>query len=213
MAVSRKTVTVLFADVADSTGLGERLDPESVRSALGRWFEAAREVIESYGGTVEKFIGDAVMAVFGIPQAHEDDAVRAVSAADRLRVALARLNDELEGERGLRLAIRVGVNTGEVVTGDGGGTLVTGDAVNIAKRLEEAAANGDIIVGEATRVLAQGAASFQQLEPLAAKGKSERVRAWRLEGVDPRRAGFERRFVTRLVGRHDELAQLRQVYA
>ena len=213
MAVSRKTVTVLFADVADSTGLGERLDPESVRSALGRWFEAAREVIESYGGTVEKFIGDAVMAVFGIPQAHEDDAVRAVSAADRLRVALARLNDELEGERGLRLAIRVGVNTGEVVTGDGGGTLVTGDAVNIAKRLEEAAANGDIIVGEATRVLAQGAASFQQLEPLAAKGKSERVRAWRLEGVDPRRAGFERRFVTRLVGRRDELAQLRQVYA
>ena len=198
MAVSRKTVTVLFADVADSTGLGERLDPESVRVALGRWFDVARDVIESHGGTVEKFIGDAVMAVFGIPQVHEDDAVRAVSAADRLRLALARLNDELEGERGLRLAIRVGVNTGEVVTGDGGGTLVTGDAVNIAKRLEEAAVNGEVVVGDATRALALGAASFQQLEPLTVKGKSERLRAWRIEGVDPGRAAFERRFTTRL---------------
>jgi class 3 adenylate cyclase/tetratricopeptide (TPR) repeat protein len=213
MAVSRKTVTVLFADVADSTGLGERLDPESVRDALSRWFEVARAVLERHGGTVEKFIGDAVMAVFGIPQVHEDDALRAVRAADGLRTALARLNDELEGERGLRLVIRVGVNTGEVVAGDGGGTLVTGDAVNTAKRLEEAASNGDVVVGEATRVLARAAASFEQLEPLAAKGKSERVRAWRLIGIDARHPGFERRADTPLVGRKDELERLRQAYA
>src|SRR5438132_3152767 len=213
MAVSRKTVTVLFADVADSTGLGERLDPESVRGALGRWFEAARDVIEGHGGTVEKFIGDAVMAVFGIPQLHEDDAVRAVRAADGLRIRLARLNDELEGERGLRLAIRVGLNTGEVVTGDGSGTLVTGDPVNIAKRLEEGASNGEVVVGEATRILAQAAASFQQLEPLAAKGKSQPIRAWRLIGVDPAHQGFERRFDTPLVGRQDHLEQLRGTYA
>ena len=213
MAVSRKTVTVLFADVADSTGLGERLDPESVRGALGRWFEAARDVIEGHGGTVEKFIGDAVMAVFGIPQLHEDDAVRAVRAADGLRIALARLNDELEGERGLRLAIRVGLNTGEVVTGDGAGTLVTGDAVNIAKRFEEAASSGEVVVGEATRILAQAAASFQQLDPLAAKGKSQPIRAWRLIGVDPNRPGFERRFDTPLVGRQEQLEHLRGTYA
>jgi class 3 adenylate cyclase/tetratricopeptide (TPR) repeat protein len=213
MAVSRKTVTVLFADVADSTRLGERLDPESVRGALGRWFEVASEVIGSHGGTVEKFIGDAVMAVFGIPQLHEDDAVRAVRAADGLRLALARLNDELEGERGLRLAVRVGVNTGEVVTGDGAGTLVTGDAVNVAKRLEESAANGDVVVGEPTRVLAREAAHFEQLAPLEAKGKSEPVRAWRLVGVDPWSPGFERRLGTPLVGRQDELQTLRDAYA
>src|SRR5204863_6565732 len=94
MAVSRKTVTVLFADVADSTGLGERLDAEAVRRALGRWFELAREIIERHGGTVEKFIGDAVMAVFGVPQLHEDDAVQAVRAADELLVRLAELNEE-----------------------------------------------------------------------------------------------------------------------
>src|SRR6266700_509544 len=108
MAVARKTVTVLFADVADSTGLGERLDPESVRSALARWFDVARSVLERHGGTVEKFIGDAVMAVFGVPRLHEDDAVRALRAAAELRIALERLNDELEREHGIKLAVRIG---------------------------------------------------------------------------------------------------------
>src|SRR5439155_685305 len=141
MAVSRRTVTVLFADVADSTPLGERLDPETVRQVMSRWFERMSEVLERHGGTVEKFIGDAVMAVFGIPDLHEDDALRAVRAATELRVALAQLNEELERELGVRIGIRVGVNSGEVVAGDGTGgqMLVTGDPVNVAKRLEEAA--------------------------------------------------------------------------
>ena len=117
MAVSRRTVTVLFADVADSTPLGERLDPETLRQVMSRWFERMSEVLVRHGGTVEKFIGDAVMAVFGIPELHEDDALRAVRAATELRAALAKLNDELESELGVHIGIRVGVNTGEVVAG------------------------------------------------------------------------------------------------
>ena len=129
MAVSRRTVTVLFADVADSTPLGERLDPETVRQVMSRWFARMSEVLERHGGTVEKFIGDAVMAVFGIPELHEDDALRAVRAATELRAALAQLNEELERELGVHIGIRVGVNSGEVVAGDGTGgqMLVTGD--------------------------------------------------------------------------------------
>src|SRR5438046_3161976 len=111
MAVSRRTVTVLFADVADSTPLGERLDPETLRQVMSRWFERMSEVLERHGGTVEKFIGDAVMAVFGIPDLHEDDALRAVRAAAELRGALAGLNDELEQELGVHIGIRVGVNS------------------------------------------------------------------------------------------------------
>jgi class 3 adenylate cyclase/tetratricopeptide (TPR) repeat protein len=212
MAVMRKTVTVLFADVADSTGIGERLDPESVRRALASWFDVARDVIERHGGTVEKFIGDAVMAVFGIPRVHEDDAVRAVRAADELRGALAALNDELERERGVRLAVRIGVNTGEVVTGDEGGTLVTGDAVNIAKRLEEAARSGEILVGSATEQLARAAATFELLEPLDLKGKTAPVEAWRTVSVDPDARPFERRFDVPLIGRLEEVARLRRAY-
>src|SRR6266571_3408103 len=160
MAVSRKTVTVLFADVADSTGLGERLDPESVRGALGRWFEVAREVIESHGGTVEKFIGDAVMAVFGIPQLHEDDAFRAVRAGDELRRAAIDLTEELERERGVRLTVRVGVNTGEVVAGD------------------------------ATQRLLRELGRFEPMDQVIAKGKSEPVYAWRLIEIDRDGARF-----------------------
>jgi predicted ATPase/class 3 adenylate cyclase len=212
MAVARKTVTVLFADVADSTGLGERLDPESVRGALARWFAVARDVIERHGGTVEKFIGDAVMAVFGVPQLHEDDAVRAVRAADELRSELGRLNRQLELELGLQLAIRVGVNTGEVVAGGSGDTLVTGDAVNTAKRLEEAADAGQVFVGDSTRLLARGSGRFEPLEPVAAKGKSARLAAWRLVSVDADGATFERRLDTPLVGRAWELEQLRHAY-
>src|ERR687884_558855 len=121
MAVSRRTVTVLFADVADSTPLGERLDAESLRRMMSRFFEETSAVLERHGGTVEKFIGDAVMAVFGIPELHEDDALRAVRAATELRQALSGLNEELERELAVRIGIRVGVNTGEVVAGDGSG--------------------------------------------------------------------------------------------
>src|SRR3989442_671423 len=138
MAVSRRTVTVLFADVADSTPLGERLDPETLRKVMSRYFSCVRMVLEDHGGTVEKFIGDAVMAVFGVPDVHEDDALRAVRAASELRGALARLNDDLDRELHLRIGVRVGLNTGEVVAGDAsaGQALVTGDVVNTAQRLE-----------------------------------------------------------------------------
>src|SRR6266542_6827425 len=141
----RKTVTIVFNDLSGSTALGERLDAESVRRLLGRYFEEARATLERHGGTVEKFVGDAVMAVFGIPQLHEDDALRALRAAVELRERLAALNEELERDHGVRLSIRTGVNTGEVVAGDAsaGQKLVTGDAVNVAARLEQAAGPGE----------------------------------------------------------------------
>src|SRR6266704_6816199 len=117
MATARKTVTILFCDVTGSTALGEQLDPESLREVIQRYFAEMRTVIERHGGTVEKFIGDAVMAVFGVPQVHEDDALRAVRAAEELRGALEHLNEELQREYGTKLAVRIGLNTGEVVTG------------------------------------------------------------------------------------------------
>src|SRR5581483_6627993 len=131
MADVRKVVTVVFADVTGSTGLAERLEPEAVRNVLGRYFDAMRRVLERHGATVEKYIGDAVMAVFGVPQRHEDDALRAVRAAVEMRSELAALNDVLESDAGLRLEMRVGVNTGEVVADDAAehDRLVTGDAV------------------------------------------------------------------------------------
>ena len=146
MAVSRRTVTVLFADVADSTPLGERLDPESLRRVMSNFFERMSAVLERHGGTVEKFIGDAVMAVFGVPRLHEDDALRAARAALEMQERLAALNEELRRAYGVELETRVGINTGPVVAGGPGAlTLATGDAVNLAKRLEEAAAPGEIV--------------------------------------------------------------------
>ena len=145
----RKTVTVVFCDVTGSTSLGEQLDPESLRGVMSRFFEEMRTVLERHGGTVEKYIGDAVMAVFGIPAVHEDDALRAVKAAVEMRDALASLNKELERDRGVTIASRIGVNTGDVVAGDAAArqTLVTGDAVNVAARLEQAAEPGQILIG------------------------------------------------------------------
>ena len=138
---ARKTVTVVFADLTGSTGLGERLDPESLRRIMHRYYEEMRAAVERHGGTVEKFIGDAVMAVFGIPLVHEDDALRAVRAAAEMQERLAALNVDLEEEWGLRLDVRIGVNTGEVVAGDPAAAqaFVVGDAVNVAARLEQAA--------------------------------------------------------------------------
>src|SRR5918992_1221091 len=145
--LQRKRVTVLFSDVIASTALGEGLDPETLRGLLARYFETAKDVVERHGGTVEKFIGDAVMAVFGVPTLHEDDAWRAARAAAALRDAITSLNDDLAREYGTRLALRIGVNTGEVVTGTDE-RLATGDAVNLAARLEQAAAPNEILLGE-----------------------------------------------------------------
>jgi class 3 adenylate cyclase/tetratricopeptide (TPR) repeat protein len=212
--VSRRTVTVLFADVADSTPLGERLDPESLRQVMSRWFESMSEVLERHGGTVEKFIGDAIMAVFGIPELHEDDALRAVRAASELRAAVAELNDELERELGVHIGIRVGVNTGEVVAGDGTGgqMLVTGDPVNVAKRLEESARTGEILLGDSTRRLVENATLLEPREELTVKGKSGPVVAWNVLGVIEGAPAYARRLDAPLVGRKRELDLLRAAF-
>ncbi len=207
----RRTVTVVFCDLTGSTALGEARDPELMRSVVTRYFRAVSDVMELYGGTVEKFIGDAVMTVFGVPELHEDDAVRAVRAADAARAAVEALNDTLERDHGLRLAVRLGVESGEVVVGDGSrGTVATGDAVNVAARLEQVAATGEVVVGPAAWRLVRDVATGERLDPLALKGKSADVAAWRLLSVADER-GTERRLVrTRLVGRQRELALLRQ---
>jgi class 3 adenylate cyclase len=207
----RKTVTVLFSDVTGSTSLGERLDPEAVRRVMARWFEAARGVLERHGGTVEKFVGDAVMAVFGIPVLHEDDALRAVRAAADLRDELDRLNAGLERDHGVQIEVRTGVNTGEVVAGEGQ-TLATGDAVNVAARLEQAAAPGEILLGARTLSLVRAAVEAEPVEPLALKGKAEPVPAFRLKSVRRDAPGFARRLDAPMVGRDGELAQLAQAY-
>ncbi len=173
---------MLFADVTGSTALGEQLDPESLRRVLARYFNSAKTCVERHGGTVEKFIGDAVMAVFGVPTVHEDDALRALRAAAELRDSLAPLNEELERDYGVSVQLRIGVNTGEVVTGTEE-RLATGDVLNVAARLEQWARPGEILVGEQTRRLAHGAIEVEPVEPLALKGKSGRVDAYRLMDV------------------------------
>jgi class 3 adenylate cyclase len=193
----RKFVTVLFSDLTGSTELGEQHDAERLRRVLGRYFEAIEQVIEAHGGTVEKFVGDAVMAVFGLPGAHEDDALRAVKAAREMHELLPRLGEET----GLELTFRTGINTGEVVAGNGQ-TLVTGDAVNVAARLEEAAAPGEILVGAETVRLLGPEAAVEPLPPLAVHGKAVPVAAFRLHGLvaademrGPRFVGRERELV------------------
>jgi class 3 adenylate cyclase/tetratricopeptide (TPR) repeat protein len=203
----RKAVTVLFSDLTDSTPMGERLDPESLRGVMTRWYEAMRTVLERHGGTVEKFAGDAVMAVFGIPAAHEDDALRAARAAIEMRDAMATLNTQLERDYAVRIDSRTGINTGEVVAGSGE-TLVTGDAVNVAARLEKLAEPGQILLGNSTYQLVHDEVAAEAVEPLALKGKTERVRAWRLLDLDSDASAYMRHLETPFVGRDLELDAL-----
>src|SRR5437016_865786 len=175
----RKVVTVLFCDVTGSTALGERIDPESLRHVMARYFETAKGIVARHGGTVEKFIGDAVMAVFGVPAVHEDDALRAVRAADELRGGLGGLNEELERSYGTRLELGIGVKTGEVVTGTEE-RLATGDAVNVAARVEQAAEPGEILLGEETCRHVRDAVDCEPAEPIRVKGKAEPLQAYRL---------------------------------
>ena len=186
-------MTVLFCDVTGSTALGEQLDPESLRTLLARYFDQMKAIVERHGGTVEKFIGDAVMAVFGVPVVHEDDALRALRAAHEMREAFPEL-----GVQG-----RIGVMTGEVVAGTEE-RLATGDAVNVASRLQSAAEPGDVLLGAETYGLARDAVDVEPIDALALKGKSQPVAAYRLLGVREGE-GFARRLdaawldVTKLV--------------
>src|SRR5688572_23539696 len=198
MREQRKVVTILFCDVVGSTALGEATDPEALRARMRRYFDDLRSVVERHGGVVEKFVGDAVMAVFGIPVSHEDDALRAVRAAAEMREAIAAHG----------LEARIGINTGEVVVGGEGETLVTGDAVNVAARLEQAASSGDILIGAETRALVRDAVRTDLLVPLELKGKSRPVEAHRLLEVVEDAAAIERNLAAPLVGRERERQRL-----
>ncbi len=196
--MQRKVVTALFCDVIGSTALGESVDPEALQAVLARYFECMSEIVELHGGTVEKFIGDAVMAVFGVPVAHEDDALRACRAAVEMREAFPDLG--IEG--------RIGVGTGEVVTGSEE-RLATGDALNVAARLQQAAAPGEALIAATTRALAADAVDVEPVEPLVLKGKKRPVPAFRLLGA---RASVERRHDTTFVGREHELELIAEAW-
>jgi class 3 adenylate cyclase/tetratricopeptide (TPR) repeat protein len=214
MHEARKTVTLLFADVVGSTGLGERLDPETLRQVMSRYFAEMAEVVEQHGGTVEKFIGDEVMAVFGVPSIREDDALRAVRAAAAMRSRLHELNVELEQRWGARLEIRVGINTGQVVAGDpsGGHGFVTGDAVNLAKRIEQAASPGEILLGRETARIVGHAVTTTTAGPFTAKGKSDEIMAERLDEVDLTSEALPRHLDSPMVDRANELTALLDAY-
>ncbi len=200
-------MTVLFADLVGSTGIGESLDPEALRILQSRYFDSARAVIERHGGTVEKYIGDAVMAVFGWPTTHEDDALRAVRAAVEIRAAVGELRVGRAGSAALQL--RIGVQTGPVVATvpeEAEGALVTGDTVNTAARLQSSAVPGEIIIGRLTRELVRDAVTTEALR-LDLRGKSERVEAYRLLEVTGD-AAHARRLDAPMVGREAELAVL-----
>ena len=208
-------MTILFADVTSSTSLGERLDPERLQEVLATYFGAMREEIEAEGGTVEKFIGDAVMAAFGVPTAHEDDPARALRAALRMRERLVEVNGDLERRFGVTLQIRTGVNTGEVLAAinpSPGEPMVTGDAVNVAARLEQGADPGGIVVAERTARAARGF-RFRELGDRDLRGKQRAVVAVLLED---RTGGLTERGVPGLrapmVGRDRELELLRSLY-
>jgi tetratricopeptide (TPR) repeat protein len=182
-----------------------------MRRVMLRYFDEMRAVLERHGGTVEKFIGDAVMAVFGIPRVHEDDALRAVRAAGEMRKRLAELNLELEARWGVRLEARIGINTGEVVTGEGQ-TMATGDAVNVAARLQQAAEPGDILLGKETYALVSSAVEAGPLESFAVRGRRAEVHTWRLEDVRSSAEQVFRRLGSPLVGREPEQEALHAVY-
>src|SRR4051812_22053010 len=166
----RRQVTVVFADLSGYTAVAERMDPEAVKSLVDRSLRRLGEEVDRYGGRVDKYIGDNVMAVFGAPVAHEDDAERAVRAALGMQEAMGEINERLGTSQGVSLALRVGVNTGEVVFGKlGDGYTVIGDTVNVAARLQSAAQPGSVTVGERTYTTTREAIEYRRLEPLSLK--------------------------------------------
>src|SRR6185503_5249724 len=209
----RRQVTVLFADLSGYTAVAERMDPEDVKSLVDRTLVRLGEEVERYGGTVDKYIGDNVMAIFGAPVAHEDDAERAVRAGLGMQDAMAEVNAGLPD--GAHFALRVGVNTGEVLAGAvGDAYTVTGDTVNVASRLQSAARPASVTVGERTMRSTDAAVEYEALEPLELKGKAERVPAWEAVGL------IQEHSVRRvapasespLIGRRQELDTLDSLY-
>jgi class 3 adenylate cyclase/predicted ATPase len=193
----RKTVTVLFCDLVGSTSLGDRSEPEVFRDVMSGYHRELRKILEAHGGSVEKFIGDAAMAVFGIPHVQEDDALRATRAAAEILASVGRLG----------LEVRIGVNTGGVVAGQGE-TLVIGDAVNVAARLEQAASPGEVLLGETTYRLVRDEVRVKLAGPFALKGKAEPVGAFRLLELLPDVSAFQRPVDASFIGREVELATL-----
>jgi predicted ATPase/class 3 adenylate cyclase len=210
---ARKTVTVLFADIVDSSRLSLSLDPEALRNLLARYFNELSAVIRRHGGMVDNYIGDAIMAVFGVPTISEDDALRAVRAAVEMRDTLARLNDELEAGWGVRLVNRIGINTGEVITGDQTQEYlsVAGDAVVVAKRLEEAATADEILIGVSTHKLVRDAVVVKPSGPRALK-RGATIHALAVLQVLAHTPGVVRRFDAPFVGRERQRALLETVF-
>jgi class 3 adenylate cyclase/tetratricopeptide (TPR) repeat protein len=209
----RKRVTILVCDLVHSTGLAAG-DPEAYRRLQARYFDRMRRIVERHGGTVEKFVGDEVMAVFGVPVAHEDDALRSVRAAKEMLAGLAALSEELDPSLGLRLQARIGVNTGEVLAGDPaeGHAFVAGEPVIVAKRLEQAAEAGEILIGNATYPLVEHAVEVGPLEWISVKGKQDAVGKRRVDDVHPEAPAVVRRLHAPLVGRDEELKLLQYVF-
>ena len=212
---ARRTVTVLFSDISGFTGLAEDLDAESLRRMMSRFYDEMRVVVEQYGGTVARFIGDAVMAVFGIPQLHEDDAIRAVHAALAMHEKVALLSVEFQREWGVEIQVCTGLNTGEVATDDVslGDALVVGDTVNVAARLQQAALPGQLLLGTATTRLVRDAVRVEELEPLALKGRGAHVTASRVLGLETSARKHSRRLTDSFVGRDAEMEVLRRAFA
>jgi class 3 adenylate cyclase/tetratricopeptide (TPR) repeat protein len=215
LSEERRQVTVLFADVSGYTAMSERMDPEDVKGLIDRCLRRLGDEVDRYGGTVDKYIGDNVMAIFGAPVAHEDDAERAVRAGLGMQAAMDEINADIAGPYDVSLALRVGVNTGEVIAGAMGESYtVIGDTVNVAARLQAAAQPGSVTVGARTYRATRDAISYEELEPLTLKGKAEPVSAWDATGAlaaAPSRRALPAREAP-LVGRDDELALLQSIY-
>ena len=213
LAEQRKVVTVLFADIVSSEPLGSKLAPSELRAVFGAYFGVLARAIQHYGGTIDKYIGDAVMAVFGAPVSHEDDGIRAVRAALEIQRSARSLNETLERSYGISISIRIGVNTGEVVAGLLSGDVlaytVTGDAVNTAQRIEAAASPGAVLISESTRALTRNAFFFGDPEAILVKGKSEPLPVSRVLGLERRASP---RGGPKIVGRAHELARLYGLY-
>jgi class 3 adenylate cyclase len=219
---SRRTVTVVFSDVVGSTALAERLDTETFTLLMDRYFDRMSGVAEGHGGTVAKFIGDAIVVVFGVPRAHEDDALRAIKTAMEMRQALQALNKELEPRWGVTLGTKTAVNTGEILATTRnldddpvgrGGHIAVGDAMNLGARLEQAAGDGEIVLGEATYRLVGEAVEATRMPPLVLKGKADPVSAYRLVGISPHPEAIARHLDSPMIGRGDDLANLQLAFS